>query len=205
MVSTQVLGARKHPSCPPPPAQTQGEGAQICAHLKPPASGLMCAYTPYSKKNNKKKYICIYISSRMHRITRAPISSQGPKHPHRGHLPTWVWGCVAGQRGGPEPPAAPPALPRARSLSLSSSPRSGAQDQARASPPIAGASGRREPPFLGTAWPEPRAAPLPWVSLALEVSPLGFYPGEVEERGGWGVGGGRGAGLQWGRGVSSKK
>lgn len=87
-------------------------------------------------------------------------------------------------------PPHPP--PRARSLSLSSPPQWGAQDRARAAqapPPGPGASGHGEPPFLGKAWPEPCAAPLPScylrrVSLALEVSPLGFYPGEVEGGGG---------------------
>lgn len=163
----------------------------------------MCAHRLYTVLHIYIFYIHMYIiyifkSSRMHRNTTASISSHRPKHPHRGYLPTWGWGCVAGLGGGVPSPLQPPTPPpRARSLLLSSSPQSGAQDQARAArspPPIPGASGRGESPFLGAAWPEPGATPLSscylWrVSLALEVFPLGFYPGEVEggrERGGGG-------------------
>jgi len=158
--------------------------------------------TPYSYL--KKKYINIYIYKLPHALQPCtPISSHGPEYPHRGHLPTGVWGCVAG-RGPPRPTLG--SITVAQLLAAVRSSGSGPRI-ARAPPPVPGASGRGETspprPVLGTAWPEPLAALLPsccfWmVSLALEVSPLGFYPGEVE-------GGGGDAGLRRGRGVSSKK
>lgn len=168
-VYTQVWGSiniNLHPQHTP---SSQRDCVQIYSHHPNPGlgdKGVRSVYTPYTT------YVCLYT------------------HIHTYTVGTYLRGYA--WLGGEGDPRTLRSTPRPRSLWLSSSRQAGAQDQARAArapPPIPEASGRGEPQGLGRAWPEPCAAPLPsrslWrVSLALEVSPLGFNPGEVEEEGG---------------------
>lgn len=173
-------------------APAKGGGVCKCVHT---------AYEPYSV------YIYIYThkvdtniynkSSRTHRNTGGSISSHRSKPPHT-YLPGCGGACLSGG-------------PRAfctytHTLDLPcSAPRRSQKRRIRPRPrrPSPGPQAAGSPRFLR---PHGRT-PLPFcylrrMSLALEVSPIGYSPGEVEGQEG---GGGRGAGLQWGRGVSSKK
>lgn len=180
----------------------------------------MCAHCLYTVLHIYIFYIHMYIiyifkSSRMHRNTTASISSHRPKHPHRGYLPTWGWGCVAGLGGGSpalcSPPPHPPELDPCCSAPRRSQERRIRPAQPAPRRPSPGPQVAGSPRFWGPHGRSPAQPLCPPATFGGCHSPSRFFLSDFtlerwrEGGSGGGGGDGRGAGLQWGRGVSSKK
>lgn len=165
----------------PPPSSELSGSERKSAHGRVDQRGYT-AYAPH--------FLPIYILYITHKYNppHSFSSSHGPKP--RGALTSlgvaaaWLQLCQALSLFFSSSPAAPGAPARA----------------APGAAPGPGASGRGEPRPGDPAWPEPCPAPLPSHGVP---GPGGFslrdFPATAAGRGG------RGAGSQWGRGVSSKK